>query len=140
MQRSWRLPFCFFSNSFLQRFCTITYGKENEYVVSSLRVDRIASSGLGISRRNMDLAFLSKLLFLNGNVVTKKSIQVQVGDVIDHIRNVESTEESIKFDSVKVVEMGEETLKGKQRILLARKRGVIMEWKQFKDRFTDNNM
>jgi len=115
-------------------FC-ILYGKEVEFVTSSLRVDRVAAHGLGLSRRNIDLAFLSKLLVLNGNVVKKKSVEVKTGDVIDLLRKDECNQEIVKFDSVKILEMLERTSKGKERVLLTRKRGVVMEWGQFKERF-----
>ena len=57
------------------------------------------------------------------------------GDVIDLIRKDDCTDELVKFDSVKVLEMVDKTLKGKERVLLSRKRGVCLEWNQFKDRF-----
>lgn len=61
--------------------------------------------------------------------------QVKTGDVIDLIRKDECNNDVVKFDSVKVLEMLEKTLKGKQRVLLSRKRGIVLEWRAFKDRF-----
>lgn len=60
---------------------------------------------------------------------------MKTGDVIDLVRKDECTQDLIKFDSMKVLEMLERTAKGKEKVLLTRKRGVILEWGEFKGRF-----
>ena len=55
--------------------------------------------------------------------------------MIDLLRRDECNQEIVKFDSAKVLQMLERTSKGKERVLLTRKRGVIMEWGKFKERF-----
>ena len=60
---------------------------------------------------------------------------MKTGDVIDLIRKDECTKDLVKFDSVKLLEMLGKTAKGKEKVLLSRKRGVILDWDEFKGRF-----
>lgn len=59
--------------------------KSFDLVVTSLRIDRIIATGLGIGRRQSEYSLLSGLIKLNGETVTKKSKEVIVGDIIDRI-------------------------------------------------------
>ncbi|XP_798631.3 uncharacterized protein C6orf203 homolog [Strongylocentrotus purpuratus] len=60
--------------------------KDLKMNVPSLRIDAVLSSGLGVSRKKIEEAFLKAKLRHNGKKVMKKSRQVQEGDVLDVVK------------------------------------------------------
>ncbi|XP_046847390.1 uncharacterized protein LOC124441015 [Xenia sp. Carnegie-2017] len=100
-------------------------------VVTSLRVDRVAASGLGIARRKIDHSLLSGNIFLNGEKVTKKSRNVVQGDVIKMIFERQPNKDVIKYGEVKVIEIGDLTKKGNHNIELLRNKSLSMSTHEF---------
>lgn len=56
--------------------------------VSSLRVDAILKSSLGISRNKIDVMFYENRIRINGEKIPKKNSPVGEGDEIDLIKNI----------------------------------------------------
>lgn len=54
--------------------------------VNSMRMDLLLRAGLGIARNKIEVAFYEHKIRLNGKKVTKKSLNVKVGDEIDLIK------------------------------------------------------
>ena len=50
------------------------------------------------------------------------------------MRKEETTADLIKFDNIKILEIGEKTAKGKQRITVERKRAISLSSSEFQDR------
>ncbi|CAB3987593.1 PREDICTED: uncharacterized protein C6orf203 homolog [Paramuricea clavata] len=101
-------------------------GKLIQLVVTSLRVDRVAASGLGIARRKIDHSLLAGKIFLNEEQVTKKSQQVVEGDIIKRISETQPSKDKIKFGQVKVVSIGDLTKKGNYRVDLLRNKSLSL--------------
>lgn len=59
--------------------------------VSSMRLDNVLKSALGIPKSDIEAAFYASNIRLNGRKVLKKSIDVDVGDEIDIIKGVSPT-------------------------------------------------
>jgi len=94
--------------------------KTIETVVTSLRIDRILATGLSISRRKIEYSLLRGCVKLNGKVVTKKSIEIKSGDIVDKFIIEQTTESHFTVGRVKLVEIGETTKKGNYKIELER--------------------
>ncbi|XP_012252246.2 mitochondrial transcription rescue factor 1 isoform X1 [Athalia rosae] len=59
--------------------------------VNSLRIDLILKAGLNMPRNRVETAFYESKLRINGNKVLKKGERCKIGDEIDLIRGVSST-------------------------------------------------
>ncbi|XP_071818586.1 uncharacterized protein [Apostichopus japonicus] len=100
--------------------------------VSSLRIDAILSSGLGISRKKIEDAFLEARLMLNNKVISKKSKMVKQGDVVDvvlkgkHSDNKDRELPSAAVMRVKVLRIREE-LTSKDRVPVKLRRWKHLE-------------
>ncbi|XP_028412863.1 uncharacterized protein LOC114535751 [Dendronephthya gigantea] len=106
-------------------------GKLIQLVVTSLRVDRVAASGLGLARRKVDHSLLAGNIFLNGEKVIKKSQQVIEGDTITRISETQPNKDEIKFGQVKVKSIGELTKKGNYHVELLRNKLLSLPVKEF---------
>ncbi len=57
------------------------------------------------------------------------------GDVIDRVRKEESNNEMIKFDSLRILEIGKEkTIKGKHRMTITRRKAISLPLQEFQER------
>lgn len=56
--------------------------------VSSLRVDAVLKSSLGISRNKIDVMFYENRVRVNGEKLPKKNVSICEGDEIDLIKNI----------------------------------------------------
>lgn len=62
------------------------YTKTVKVNVTSMRLDVILKTGLGLSRNKLETTFYESKIRLNGEKVLKKSVHVQEGDEIDVIK------------------------------------------------------
>lgn len=98
---------------------------------SSLRVDAILSSGLAISRKKVEDAFLDTRILLNGKKITKKSKMVNEGDVVDVIlkerrQGEEDNHKSMAVMRVKVLKIKDD-LTAKDRVPMKLRRWKYLE-------------
>ncbi|XP_077977838.1 uncharacterized protein LOC144433406 [Glandiceps talaboti] len=67
--------------------------KDVVHSVSGFRADQMLAVGLGISRKQVEVAFLSGKLRFNGEKLTKKSKRVELNDALDLIKSRQGSEE-----------------------------------------------
>ncbi|CAN7993894.1 unnamed protein product [Ixodes hexagonus] len=103
---------------------------EKTAFVPSLRVDSVMKAGINMSKTKVIEAFYSSQIRLNGNKVTKKSSQVEVGDELDLIVG-------LKQDNPNLMEVHRVTLlqvhndqitdKGRFKVKLRRQKNLTIE-------------
>jgi len=132
--------------------------KLKNLIVSSLRLDKIASKGLDVQRKKMELAIISGSFRLNGKkeveggtTVFKKHTQVKSGDIIDVLQRKQSTEDTVCFGRICVLNINpEKTKKGRERMTVLVRDGLslprcqqsylesVNKWKSWSDTYLAN--
>jgi len=109
-------------NLSIQRYfaSNIPAGKPFDIVVTSLRIDRILATGLGVGRRKVEYSLLSGCVKLNGQSTAKKNTLVKEGDILDVLADEQVSTEELIFSRLKLVEIGETTKKGNIKVLFHR--------------------
>lgn len=98
--------------------------------VSSLRIDSVLKAGMGLSKTKVVDAFYSSLIRVNGNKVTKKSAQVEVGDELDYVLGfVAENPKLMNVHRVTLLEVYDDrvTDKGRFQVKLRRQKNLVIE-------------
>ncbi|XP_066910439.1 mitochondrial transcription rescue factor 1-like [Clytia hemisphaerica] len=130
-----------------QSFCSLTTasggggdggegGHIVDLVVSSLRIDRIIATTLGTGRRKVEYNLLKGLVKLNGQTVTKKSVEVSEGDIIDQFSLENTTDSVYNLNRIQLLEIAENTTKkGNLRVKLYKKKNLSIDKEDYRFEF-----
>jgi len=104
-----------------------------DLVVSSLRIDRIIATTLGIGRRKVEYNLLKGLVKLNGQTVSKKSVEVSEGDIIDQFSLENTTDSVYNFNRIQLLEIAENTTKkGNLKVKLYKKKNLSIDKEDYR--------
>lgn len=127
-----------FKAPYIRCFCSSSnnnQGKLLQLVVTSLRVDRILATGFAIGRRKAEYSLLKGLVKINGKTVTKKSVEVNEGDIIDQFSLEKTTEFVYNLDRLELLEIGDLTKKGNQKVTLRKTRNFTIDKEDYRESF-----
>jgi len=110
-------------------------GRIVNLVASSLRIDRVIATAIGIGRRKAEYNILKGLVKVNGQTVTKKSIEVVEGDKIDQFSLEKTTDSVYCFDRIQLLEVGEKTKKGNLHLTLYKKKDLFIDKEDYHTEF-----
>lgn len=94
--------------------------KDHEKAIQSQRFDLVLKSGLDIARHNVEDAFYSFKLRLNGQKLSKKSKMVTVGDTLDLILNEDKEGDIVVLKRVILKKVVGETKDGEKLKVILR--------------------
>ncbi|KAL7641974.1 UNVERIFIED_CONTAM: hypothetical protein RMT77_007848 [Armadillidium vulgare] len=100
--------------------------KDKKVLIPSLRLDAVVKGGIGLSRSKAEESFYGGKIKLNNSKPKKKSIMVQVGDLVDV--TIKEEGESSEIARFKVLKIGNyEPSKDKFPVLIRRYSKVLPE-------------
>lgn len=110
----------------LENFKDEPDGKVVKSSVKSLRLDLILKSGLGLARNKVEAIFYDNKIRVNGEKITKKSMQVDVGDEIDVVKSFSpSNPEHLLIARVQLLATNEK--EEGYRVIMRRFKAIIVE-------------
>ncbi|XP_067051487.1 uncharacterized protein [Acropora muricata] len=113
-------------------------GKMLDLVVSSLRVDRVLSSGLGMGRSKAGDLIAARHLYINQKICQKASLQVNEGDEIDITKSKENI--VVELSQFKVLTIDKNhTKKNKRRLSGVRFARIFMLREEFDKKYKSSD-
>lgn len=111
-------------------------GKLLDLVVSSLRVDRVLASGLGMGRSKAGDLIAARKLYLNKEICQKASSEVKEGDEIDITKSKDCSEVELSRFKVLTIDQNH-TKKNKRRLSGVKFARILMPRVEFDENYTE---
>ncbi|KAJ7394207.1 hypothetical protein OS493_000009 [Desmophyllum pertusum] len=110
-------------------------GKKLDLVVSSLRMDCVAASALGIGRSKLKNYVASRNVYVNKQAISKAALEVNEGDEIDLTRSKEDDKVALSRFKVLTIDK-DQTKKAKRRLSGIRYGSMTISRVDFDENYT----